>query len=250
MPRIKKDIAFNGNVIKSKNDDCLKLDMCESCDSNVVEKNYIDVDCENKNIECSDDQIDAIFELADQKMLQDQQSVKSNGLKEKTKKAFLKTFIVFSLITSVIFIGLVILAYREATVFLPQLKSNFLSQYTDIQNELINIDDSSLTVDELYQKKFLLLLSPEDLEEILSLKGNFKEIIADIQDDGEISTSIIPEEKLEEYEQLVKEYEDVLAELYEQENIEEPNTESPIDEAMYNEEAEDIENEKVEESAQ
>jgi hypothetical protein len=101
-------------------------------------------------------------------------------------------------------------------------------QFENSREELMSMDDSELTVDEYYQKQLLLLLTPETIQEGID-NVPVTEIIAAVLKGKNIDLDLVPEDKKEEYERIMEEYEKAKAEELEQKETTESATKTQND---------------------
>ena len=165
-------------------------------------------DVETKESNKSNNEIDAIFESADTKMSEQNKPFVTKTKKRKPMRLLRIIITFFVVLILIIFATYKIFSYYMETAF-PEIKESFLSS-VEIQLEgLKEIDDSTLTVEQYYQKELLLLITVEDLENVINEFSDitkFKNILEDNK--GELdSFDLIPEDKVDRYNEIIEEYE-------------------------------------------
>jgi hypothetical protein len=155
----------------------------------------------------SEPSVDDIFAAADKKIDQQNRSMlATTKTKNKRRHAILR-FVLSSVIILIIIIGAIvgIVSYKLKQAY-PSMKSNLLSQIESIQTELRETDDSTLTVDQYYQKRLLLLFSVDEIDAAINNLWDMNNFINVLENPDVDDDSFIPQNKLQEYEQLVEEY--------------------------------------------
>lgn len=172
------------------------------------------VDSKQFDIHYEDGSVDAIFADADRQMAdQNKQAVMLPKNEKKKKRHPILKFIISTLIMLIVAFGaLGYLMTRAVKESLPQIKEDLMTQIVEVQDQIKSLDDDELTIDEYYQKQIILLLSPEDIQSAIDDIGNVKDLAKLFGSDGEIDVSVIPEEKIEEYNKLIEEYQKAIEE--------------------------------------
>lgn len=187
--------------------------------------------------------VDEIFANADAQMVS-MDNASSVFKKTKKKMGIIKKTIITTLILAVIcIIVFVVFLIKSVDSVLPNAKEMVLSQITETRNELLEMDDSELSVDEYYQKQIFLLLDMDLVEEKVNSLTSLQTLTGMISGNGFASLDLIPEEKEDEYQKLLKEYEEAKqaeeAKLSESEETDE--TGNDVDADSDNEQIDEVE---------
>lgn len=151
--------------------------------------------------------IDDIFAAADQEMANQINASKKHFRVKKKRQHPIRNAIITVLLGIVVFVvGIAILGAQIAKREYPQMKENFLIQVGTIQEQLRSTDDEELTVDEYYQKQLLLLLTKEDLENAINSLEDMADISQILALSESANLTLIPEEKIDEYNRIQAEY--------------------------------------------
>lgn len=161
--------------------------------------------------------VDAIFREADEKMQASWEKGMRVKQKRKRKRLTFLQKLVLSLITTAILLvaGLIVGGYCLKGYINQQyalIKEQVIAGFSEARETAINIKDDELTPEGIFQKELLLLLTEDELENIIN---NLE--IKSIQDfdkwmkPGELEESLIPEGKKEQYWQIVEKYEQAMA---------------------------------------
>lgn len=154
------------------------------------------------------DSVDSIFANADRLIDEHKQKMKTYTKKKTHKRhPILKTILQIIFWIAVVVGAIIWLMIESFKTAYPQIKDSILNEIDEIQAELSQVDDSELSIDEYYQKQMLLLITSDDVDAMLSDFEDIEQIIAIIQNNGEINVELLPEDKREKYQQLVEEYE-------------------------------------------
>jgi hypothetical protein len=153
--------------------------------------------------------IDDIFLSADKAMEEKQNEAVMQFRKKHRKHPILRSLIILLIIVGMV-VGIIISVgvYSTKTIF-PEIKQSFISEWALQQEELLKMDDSTLTIEEYYQKQIFLLITPEELEYIIDSVVDIKNLENLL--DKDMDQSLIPPEKIEEYHRLLAEYEQAMA---------------------------------------
>lgn len=152
--------------------------------------------------------VDSIFASADASMAKQWASYKRPKQRKKRRPSIFLTVVIPSIIIFFSIIAFIIygsiISLQES---LPAAKTSIIEGVLQARQNLLEIDDELLTVDEYYQKRMLLLLSEDELiyliENVVSMES-----IEYIAQNGTINTDLIPENKVDEFKALLKEYEE------------------------------------------
>lgn len=150
------------------------------------------------------DEIDDIFESADIAMQKKTSKIKIN--KKKKKRPFLFGILKFLLITAVVIGLLVFIGIKYTQMMYPEIKQAFITEYIYIQEELRELDDATLSEEEYYQKQILLLVTPEELDSAIDSVFDINQLKNIFNEGGTFDTSLIPQEKIDRYYELVDAY--------------------------------------------
>ena len=161
--------------------------------------------------------VDAIFREADEKMQASWE--KGMRIKQKRKRkrlTFLQKLVLSLIATAILLVaGLIAGGYYLKGYINQQyalIKEQVIAGFSEARETAMNIKDDELTPEGIFQKELLLLLTEDELENIIN---NLE--IKSIQDfdkwmkPGELEESLIPEEKKEQYWQIVEKYEQAIA---------------------------------------
>ena len=167
---------------------------------------YLDKNIDPKK-EASDQEIDNIFSNADMEM----ENLEKKYLVKKKDRNILKslkrTLIIVGIAIVVGFIILGISLVYAVKSQLPKIKSSIVEQVAEARNELIKKEDEELTLEEYYQKQVFLLITPEDMASVLD-EFTSKDMLKTLfTSEGTIDIDLIPEDKRDEYNKLMEEYE-------------------------------------------
>jgi hypothetical protein len=149
--------------------------------------------------------IDDIFMAADKAMAAQNNDIVFKS-KKKKKHPLLRVVLVtlFGLIVFVVGLCFFILHSIKSTY--PSVKANFLTQIECARDQLIAIDDTDLTIDQYYQKKILLLFSPEDFENAINNMEDLHNISKIFKVNEDCDLTLVPKDKVDEYQKLMEEY--------------------------------------------
>lgn len=165
---------------------------------------------EQKSIEQKDN-VDDIFAEAD-RVIAAQNKKTTLAFKEKPKKPHrVRKFIIsFLLITiaAIVILGLFVVDSMKA--YFPTMKMNFLTQMTDVQAQLKDLDDSELTIEQYYQKRILLLFTAEDIDNAIDSLTDIDSFTKLLELNEKHDMSLLPPDKVEEYNKLIEEYEQAM----------------------------------------
>lgn len=152
--------------------------------------------------------VDSIFELADQKMLE--QSKKQKIVfkdKKKRKHTIVKYVIGFFSMSLALILCFSIYIINIIRKEFPNIKTDFLQQYSSAQEKAEERAEDSLTVKEYYEKQIILLLPSEKLEErITSTKDMLKIKNILTFNNSLLNRSILTEEEMKTYKEIYAEY--------------------------------------------
>ena len=181
---IKKDIAYSNSYIEPKR---------EKFQENCNENHHMSVD--------------DIFADADRMIYEQNQSLLNQNPKKKKRKRPLLRLLLTMCFVLLLIVGVFVGAgiYSIKTVY-PQVKAEFITQMESIQNQLTSMDDSLLTTDQYYQKQILMLFSMEDIEGVINNIEDIQNFAVLFDDDTTNDLSFVPQEKIEEYQQIIEEY--------------------------------------------
>jgi small basic protein len=164
--------------------------------------------------------VDEIFANADSIMENMQQETYVKANKKKRKIGFVKKTIISLIIVAVILVVLlIVIGVKSLSAAIPSMKEAIFEQFSTTRESLLKINDDNLTVDEYYQKQVFLLISPEDAENTINNLSVWELFSSMMSGTGTIDIDLIPEDKKEEYEQIIKEYEKAKAEELEQTEV-------------------------------
>jgi hypothetical protein len=156
--------------------------------------------------------VDDIFKEADQTMATTKaKKIKSGPRLGKNKTNPLIKSLKEIFIVMIVFV-VAICGFGVYALFkvVPDTKAQLVGQIQAARNELLLMDESDLTIDEYYQRKILLLITDDDVaaavDETISLETIFKIASGKM----ELGIDIIPEEKRDEYEKIMEEYQQAL----------------------------------------
>ena len=182
-----------------------------SCESDIVETHEtrpqtIPVQLREESDTDIQQTVDDIFKEADTQMMNDE--AKLAKVHPRLSRWQLK--IGWSFLGFVIFtiVGLGIMGYKTYKYVenrWPGIREEAINRYEELQNELLSINDSDLTIDAYYQKQYMLVLSAEDIRDITQLGIKLEQIqqlkeIAENQESTSVSLlEILPEEKAIEF---------------------------------------------------
>ena len=211
---IKKDIVFRTDDTQSKSAE--EKEKSSSLQPRVVE--------ENPAPQTLDEDVDAIFSQADasieakkDKSLYKKPKQKDKKAKKKKKsfKRGLAEFFAISAVVTLLFGGIFAFAIVEARKMVqeqfPEIKASFLAGIENVQKEVLSWEDSKLSVDEYYQKQLLLLFTVDEIDGMIDDVTDLQNFSAILTQDG-FKFFDIPEEKVDEYNRLMEEYEKAKAE--------------------------------------
>ena len=154
------------------------------------------------------DEIDAIFAIADQQIADHKNKTSRQKEKKKKKKHPILRCILVFVLTIVLVVVLSIYAVVDSVKkTYPVIKQELLQQISTMQEDLMKVDDSTLSVDEYYQKKILLLFSADEIEAALEGAEDLKNLQKILDAVSDVDLTLLPEEKVKEYEKLIAEYE-------------------------------------------
>ena len=161
--------------------------------------------------ESIDREVDDIFAAADLEMNnQNKASVIQFKEKKKSKHPILRFFLPYIVVVVVVIVALIYVAISSFNSMYVGIQQGLLSQVADIREQLLELDDDSLTIDQYYQKQIMLLLSEEDLKNAFDDIGSVEVLSQLLKSDGTIDINFIPEDKIEKYNQLIEEYQQAL----------------------------------------
>lgn len=161
--------------------------------------------------------VDTIFREADEKM----QASWEKGMRVKQKRkrkrlTFLQKLVLSLIVTAILLVAGLIAGGHYLKGYINQqyalIKEQVIAGFSEARETAMNIKDDELTPEGIFQKELLLLLTEDELENIIN---NLE--IKSIQDfdkwmkPGELEESLIPEEKKEQYWQIVEKYEQAMA---------------------------------------
>ena len=167
----------------------------------------------NRDEETISHAVDEIFAAADLEIdRQNKASAIEFKEKKKHKHPILRLVLPLILIAVVLLGVFVYMAVGVFNTMYSEMRSNLLSQFQVMQDELLALDDSTLTVDQYYQKQIMLLFSTEDLEKAMDSIGSIAALKQLIESGGSIDVNVLPKDKIDEYNRLIAEYERALQE--------------------------------------
>ena len=201
---IKKDIVYREDDTQSK-----KIDSEQTQEVNSKESS-------DETIKTS---VDKIFEAADSSMQakRGKKFQKADVLSKKSRKKrpfrkLLLEFFIVGGILLVLFCGLLaysIIEFQDrVNEQFPEIKSSFLANIEKIQEELLEWDDENLSVDDYYQKKLLLLFTIEEIDDMIGEPQDIQNFATKIFTEEGFKFFDIPEDKVDEYNKLVEEYQE------------------------------------------
>lgn len=153
-------------------------------------------------------EVDAIFAMADKKMIDQKSKLLKQKDKKKRKKHPILRFVITSILILVVCFGLFIYSFvGHVKESYPAMKQDFLQQVELLQSNLKKVDDSTLTLEEYYQKKMWLLFTTDEIEDAIENVEDLRNLQKLFDMNGSVDLTLFPEEKMEEYEKLLKEYE-------------------------------------------
>ena len=153
--------------------------------------------------------VDDIFAAADAKM-QSQTigpRLPQTQRRENSLLKALKGFLVFAAVTMIAICGLI--TYAMTNMF-PTIRDNLVSQFQAARDELMALDDSTLTTEEYYQKQLLLLITEDDITSAVQDMMTIEGIVEIFTNDGTVMIDVIPEDKRDEYNRLMEEYQQAM----------------------------------------
>lgn len=202
---ITRDIVYHPTKMKTSKSHQLNI----SSDDQTLEKDRKQnpIEESDQNISTMND-IDKIFYESDAIVMRKQNEL--NKLKKKKQKKKMKwwkkTLICFSIIF-VIFVSAVGgLLYYISHVVYPEIKISFLKQYETMQQNVSQMDDNTLTLEQQYQKKLILVFDVNDINEMIDKIEDIKALEKLINLNENADLSLLPENKKEEFNAIYQEY--------------------------------------------
>ena len=211
---IKKDIVFRTDDTQSKSAE--EKEKSSSLQPRVVEENPAPQTL-HEDVDAIFSQADASIEAKKDKSLYKKPKQKDKKAKKKKKsfKRGLAEFFAISAVVTLLFGGIFAFAIVEARKMvqeqLPEIKASFLAGIENVQKEVLSWEDSKLSVDEYYQKQLLLLFTVDEIDGMIDDVTDLQNFSAILTQDG-FKFFEIPEEKVDEYNRLMEEYEKAKAE--------------------------------------
>ena len=158
-----------------------------------------------------EESVDDVFAAADIEMEnKSAELLKIKNKKEKKRRPFVRLL----LSSTIIFLGLlivfVVIVMREMKIIFPEMKASLVQQFAYMQENVYELDDKLLSESEYYQKQILLLMTPEEVEESIDNIIDMSKFADLLNADGQADISIIPEDKVEEYKELIRLYEEAV----------------------------------------
>jgi hypothetical protein len=154
--------------------------------------------------------VNDIFAAADAQMSDYNKSCYKSKKKRKQRRKFrillLVLVILAAIVSGVIFGGIKI--QNEIRQSYEEIKFSFLYQYALLQEEYKKMDDNLLTPTQCYEKQLVLLLDPKEMEQAINSIEDMDTIsnLFSAQPDPGCDTSLLPADKVDEYNRLIEEY--------------------------------------------
>jgi len=177
----------------------------------VIKRDVVYIPAEQEQTQESSISIDDIFAEADAEMKRQRDALSASPPVKKRRRYSIRNMLLTMAALSVIVIGCIIfVTISEINKLYPQMKDSLLYQVQSMQQQLLSIDDTTLTESEYYQKQLLLLFSADEIEaaiEDIEDVENFAKLFGN----GEaLPQDIIPKEKIEEYQALIDAYQNAI----------------------------------------
>ena len=194
--KIQKDIRKNVFVTSTQEMNISQKDEGQPDESDLVE---IKQDMQQS--------VDAIFEEADMQIAKKASRALKNAHPKLSKWKFK---IGWSVIGFFLFVGIGLgvmgyKTYKHLENRWPGMREEAINRYQELQDELLSINDADLTAEAYYQKQYMLVLSAEDIRNIMQLGLTLEQIqqLKDMTKNNESTNisllEILPEEKAIEF---------------------------------------------------
>lgn len=155
--------------------------------------------------------VDGIFAQADLTIAEQNKTRNIQPTQKKKKKHRLLKTILSIILVFVITCGITVYCVvKGIEKTYPAMRETFLSQIYEMYDELENVDDSTLTTKQYYQKQILMLLSPEDIENAIISFEDFETLLQIAAGEGDMEVDLLPDEKKEEYYRILEEYQQAM----------------------------------------
>jgi hypothetical protein len=159
----------------------------------------------------TEDSVDSIFREADLVMDKQSGGRRLRACSEKRRcnpfSGGLTSFLI--ILAGVIFV-LCSLGNYFINEMYPSMVDSVVTQFHDAREHLVSIDDEDLTLEEYYQKQILLLVTDEDVVNAFDDALTLETFVAILIGGEDVVLDLVPADKIDEYNEIIEEYRQVV----------------------------------------
>lgn len=158
-----------------------------------------------------DDSIDIIFQQADEQMRRRLESMQVVE-KQRRKHRFLRPVVILFLMIIVLGVTICAITIQSIKTSYPQIKQNFITEYSNFQVQCEKLSNDELTVQQYYEKQLFLLLPRDQLDRRINSMEDLTNVQNFLSSRNPGVMNFLTPEEIARFETMQREYDQYIKE--------------------------------------